>query len=207
MNRVLIVIGFVVASFGSLCAQYNYGFKAGLNYTKNVVNQQSTINDSKYKAGIHFGFFASANVTQKVDLQVELLYSSKGYRFVETALSESGNLTLNYLSLPLLIGYQASKEIRVSIGPEIGYLISATSKFGPDKIDVSDKWNNNLDIGIAAGLNYMLNENIFTGIRYIHGFSSVVKNASVSDSNGNSTGERARFQNRSLQLSIGYILN
>ncbi len=110
------------------------------------------------------------------------------------------------MRLPLLLGYKATEEMRVSLGPEIGYLISATSKFGPDKIDVNDKWDNKIDIGIAAGLDYTLTEKIFTGIRYTHGFSSVVRNASISDINGNSTGERAKFQNRSLQLTVGYLL-
>uniref|UniRef100_UPI00404B4390 porin family protein n=1 Tax=Fulvivirga sp. TaxID=1931237 RepID=UPI00404B4390 len=206
MKKVIITISLYILTWGALQAQYNYGLKGGLNYTNNVVNQQSTINDSKYKAGIHVGIFASADVTEKVDMQIELLYSGKGYQFVETAFSESGNLNLNYITFPLLVGYKATEEIRLSIGPELGYLISANSKFGPDRIDVSDKWDNKLDIGLAAGLDYTLSEKICAGVRYTHGFSSVVANAYVSDNNGNSTGERAKFQNRSLQLSLSYHL-
>lgn len=206
MKQLLILACLITLSFEPILAQYNYGIKGGLNLTNNVVNQQSTINDSKYKPGIHFGFFASADVTEKIDLQAELLYSGKGYRFVETAFSESGNLNLNYITFPILVGYKATDLLRLNIGPELGYLISANSKFGPDRIDVSDKWDNKLDIGLAAGLDYTLSEKIFAGVRYTHGFSSVVANAYVSDNNGNSTGERAKFQNRSLQLSFGYLL-
>ncbi|WP_221412604.1 porin family protein [Fulvivirga lutimaris] len=206
MKQLLILACLITLSFKPILAQYNYGIKGGLNLTNNVVNQQSTINDSKYKPGIHFGFFASADVTENIDLQAELLYSGKGYRFVETAFSESGNLRLNYLNLPLLVGYKATDVIRLSIGPEMGYLISATTKFGSDKIDVGDKWDNKFDIGIAAGLDYTLNEKIFTGIRYSHGLTSVIRNAYISDNNGNSTGERAKFQNRTLQLTLGYLL-
>lgn len=195
-----------ILSIGSLCAQYHYGIKAGLNYTNNVVNQQSTIYDSKYKAGIHFGVFASADVTEKANLQTGLLYSSKGYKYTETVDLEGGNLNLNYITLPILVGYKISETLLANIGPEMGLLLSANSKFGSDKIDVSNTWDNKFDIGIAAGLELTASDNILLGLRYTHGLSSVIRNAYYSDIDGNLTGERAKFQNRSLQLTLGYLL-
>ena len=206
MKNIIVYIIISILSIGTLSAQYHYGIKGGLNYTNNVVNQQSTINDSKYKAGIHFGIFASADVTQKVNLQTELLYSSKGYKYTETVDVAGGNLNLNYLTLPILVGYRISETFLVNIGPEMGYLVSAYSKFDSEKIDVSRTWDNKFDIGIAAGLEFNISEKVLLGVRYTHGFSSVIRNAYYSDIDGNITGERAKFQNRSLQLTLGYLL-
>ncbi|WP_109852515.1 porin family protein [Aquimarina sp. AU58] len=214
-TRALLLFIIISGTFIRTQAQTEVGLKAGVNYVNNVlVNDKIGINgsDNEYRFGYHAGIFVRIKFTDKFLLNTELLFSNKGYKFeglrnANAQPSGSGNLHLNYLNLPILFGYNIFDKLIFELGPELGYLLSAKSKFGTETIDVKNIWDNDLDFGLSAGLAYSVMENWMIGIRYTHGISSVLKDVVLrNDENGTPRDGNLKFQNRTFQLSLFYKL-
>jgi hypothetical protein len=182
--------------FTILCAhgQIRYGIKGGLNLSDVVINNTTSIPDAesdfRMKAGLHSGIFASIDLENKLGLAAELLYSTKGVKAIRA-------INLHYINLPVLLRYAISEKLFGEGGIEAGYLIAAESAYG----NVGNTWNNKLDLGLDVGLQYFLLPKIIIGMRFNAGMSSVIKNR-VDPTIGNNL----HYQNRVLQLSVGYVL-
>jgi hypothetical protein len=130
--------------------ELSYGLKGGLNFSdvaiSHYINPDAESN-FKVKAGLHAGVYASALLSKDFSLASELLYSNKGVK--------AGNrINLNYINLPVLIQYNLSQKSLIEGGPEIGYLFSARSRYG----NLSNTWNNKLDVGFDAGVQYLISD-------------------------------------------------
>jgi hypothetical protein len=192
---------FLAAAILMLCvdtsnAQFKYGMKAGLNLSDIVINNYinpDAESDFDIKAGFHGGIFATGDFNEKLGSSIELLYSNKGVKAI-------GNVNLHYINLPLLVLYRISDKFILELGPEIGYLFAAKSQYG----DVSNIWNNKLDIGLDGGAQFVLSKHLRLGLRYNAGFSSVIDISD--DSNSTTPGEPIKYQNRVLQAYVSYTL-
>jgi Outer membrane protein beta-barrel domain len=86
------------------------GIKAGVNFTK--VDGKSFSDEFRY--GYHLGGFVQIKLAEKWQLQPEVLFNQYNTR-VDTTLSDVihtenfKNVTLNYLSIPLLLSYSPTK--------------------------------------------------------------------------------------------------
>lgn len=173
-------------------AQISLGLKGGLNLSdvviNNATNNPDAESDFRMKAGMHGGFFGLADIGMRTSLGVELLYSNKGVNAIT-------NINLHYISLPVLIRYSLSEKFVAEGGPELSYLVAAKSKYG----NVSNVWNNSLDLGLDLGIAYLISPRLSANMRFNAGISSVIRNA-------DSTGGKLRYQNRVLQLSLAYAL-
>jgi opacity protein-like surface antigen len=210
-NRATILLFILLSTFGCVKAQTQFGIKAGVNYVNNVaVNAPDGINDdTKYRPGYHAGIFGRLEYSNKLSLRSELLFSNKGYKFDGEANAQpsgDGSMHLNYINLPLLVGYEIVDKLTFMLGPELGYLLSAKSKFESETIDVKNIWDNDFDFGLSAGANYSISEKFAVEIRYSHGLSSVIKDITITDESGLPTGETVKFLNRTFQLSAAYQL-
>lgn len=209
-----IVLFLLLIIFGNtqkVNAQIQYGLKGGLNYVNNeIINTPYEINDnSKYRLAYHVGAFAKIELSKKISFKPELLFSSKGYEIsaIENVQpSGDGNLHLNYINLPLLIGYEFFDKMAINVGPELGYLLSAKAKYDSKTIDLEEAWDNKFDFGISTGINYHLDENIALEIRYTHGLSSVIKDIMYVNEDGEYLDSDEKFQNRTFQFSVSYRL-
>jgi opacity protein-like surface antigen len=186
-------------------AQFKIGLRGGLNYSNVVgVPRHLSFVEKKFKVGYNIGVFSRIDIFKKISFNPELSYSNKGHRYSGTSNTSAGNLHLNYLNLHALIGYKVFKSLDVLVGPEVGYLLSARSKFDSENINVRSIWDNDFDFGITGGVNYYITDKLLCGFKYSHGLSSVIKNIDVRDESGVKTGEKAKLQNRTFQLTVGY---
>lgn len=168
-------------------AQIILGVKGGLNLSDVVLNNLNNPDlEPAYqiKAGIHAGLFAVAEGENDFGLAVELLYSNKGVNALN-------RINLHYVTVPILLRYHLNERWIGEAGPEIGYLVTANSKYG----NLNNTWDNKLDVGLDAGLQYQLGK-IYFGLRFNAGFSSVIRNAS------SSAGQPVRYLNRVAQFSL-----
>jgi hypothetical protein len=177
----------------SACAQVLYGIKGGLNLSDIVIN--NVVNpdvEAGYdmKLGVHGGAFAELDLENGFLLLGELLYSVKGVNALGT------NVNLHYATIPLLVEYKIADPFVLEGGIELGYLISATSRYG----NLNSVWDNKTDIGLDAGLKYR-SEKISIGLRFNAGMSSV-----IGKSGNTPSGEQIRYQNRVVSVSVGYVL-
>jgi hypothetical protein len=169
-------------------AQIDFGIKSGLNLADVVINNFSNPDlEPAYqiKPGVHAGFYFSVEGDNEVGLAAELLYSNKGVNAIN-------NINLHYVCIPLLVRYHFHDHFFAEAGPEVGYLVNANSKYG----NLNSTWDNKLDIGLDAGLQYRPGK-IHFGLRFNAGFSSVIRTTS-----SGINGERVRYLNRVAQISV-----
>lgn len=175
-------------------AQAEFGLKGGLNVSDivmtNYVNPDVE-SDLALKLAIHAGVFVSGILVERIGMVAELLYSNKGVKGFS-------NINLHYITLPLLVQYKLTDNILAEVGAEPGYLFSAESEFG----NVANTYSNKFDLALDGGFRLDMPKLIF-GIRYCAGIFSVKEPTE----NAASPGERIKYQNRVLQISIGYKLS
>lgn len=218
MKKITIFLLFAIAFPNVLFSQINYGIKGGLNYSianwrsknsevqKNLNNQGST---RTYLENFHFGIHASKNLNKSFALQAELNYSREGFRFKDFFFQSSGKVIFHYLDLPILFSYSPIQKIKILVGPEIGYLISARTKIESSNFDVTDFYSNRLTLGGGCGLNFAITKKLEIEGRYIHGITSIRKTETFSLTND--TGEfledvKVKFKSRVFQISLKYFL-
>ncbi len=197
MFRRIVLLGIVFLSIGTTSySQIAVGVKAGLLYSNNLAERVDfNIGNKNYKYGYQFGIYSSAPINEKLNFSVELLYSSKG--ITDDYVQDS--LQLNYLNLPLVLGYQLTDYLTLQFGPELGYLLKTGNPNDTFDLEI---YNKRFEFGMTAGVQIIILDNFDLGIRYAHGLTSTIDY--VGDSLGPEVDERIRFKNRSFQLSIGY---
>ena len=122
LSVVLITLFFANAAM----AQFTLGVKAGANIFK--VEGKSFKDEFNY--GYHLGGFASFGIGGRFSLQPEVLFSqyqtttdSTFSNIYENALSNTSNVKLNYLSIPLLLNYKLGSLISLQAGPMFSILM------------------------------------------------------------------------------------
>jgi hypothetical protein len=196
MKFPIAVVVFLVACGHTTFSQVKYGLKAGINLSDvAIINYRDPDNytDPDYEAGfdlkfgLHAGVFGRTAIADKVDFIAEIQYINKGVK-------ANTRIDLHYISIPLLAAYEISDNIFIEAGPEVSYLAAARSRYG----NVSNLWNNKIDLSLDAGLQFMMEEKISLSIRYCAGFLSVID---FDSTYGNSFSSGSpRFQNRALQF-------
>jgi hypothetical protein len=155
---------------------FNFGFKAGLNF--------STFNDAeKFNADtqtqLHIGFFPRYRLSSRISTKVELLYSSKGARADEFSIFEDYSVDLGYITIPVMGEFAITDRLAVEVGPYVGFLISARQSFNglenrPQGIDVSEDETNPVDIGLGGGIVYTGTNGLGVGVRYSQGLADAL---------------------------------
>jgi len=204
MKKIILTV--VVFTFGFVNAQeVKFGAKAGLNFA----NLTGDIEDASMKIGFNLGGFAEIKVSDKFSVQPELLYSTQGAKneTSEDGFTSESKLNLSYLNIPIMAKYYVSEKFSLEAGPQIGFLLSAKSKYeftesdgegGSISVsgdeDVKDSFES-IDFGLNLGTAYDFTENLFAGLRYNIGLSNVAKTES---------GDDTKINNSVISLSLGY---
>ena len=198
-------ICFIILSFlfaATSFSQVEYGVKGGLNLaTVRYLNDDNT----KARLGFNTGFFAEVPVQENLFVRPELLYSSKGYAYSAAQYSREGVLKLNYINIPLLIGFRPSNKVALLAGPEIGFLQKSVSKSQGITTDMTSFYRH-FDVGFDLGIAYSVNKFFGFEGRYNYGFKDLV-NVLVTNNNGTVTGQGKTGANSVLQFGLYYYLS
>ena len=123
----LFFIAVLFISSGSLFAQgFHIGVKGGTNLTK----MDGRSFDQGFKWGFTAGGFAELNFTDHIGIQPEVLFNQSSTRTasdfnqVYNQGINSRSVSLNYLSIPLLLSLKLSPLLSILIGPQFGILIN-----------------------------------------------------------------------------------
>lgn len=142
------------------------GFKSGLNFAN--VTGVSSINSSS-RSGFMVGLFLSPSSKSIISSRIEIIYSRQGYDF-KTG-EKTANVNLDYIILPQLMGINITKFVRLQVGAQMAYLISAKADStssngdtGPYRsvMDLYNKFN----YGFAAGAEIHPFKGLLIGARY-----------------------------------------
>ncbi|MBK7095314.1 MAG: PorT family protein [Saprospiraceae bacterium] len=125
--------------------------------------------------------------------QPEIVYSTQGAKYKINSVDTKYNL--DYINIPLLFQYMFDNGFRIQAGPQVGFLLSAKSKYNNSTIDNKNDLKP-IDLSVSIGIGYIFPPSGF-GIdaRYNQGISNINKNDT-----GNSN-------NRGFQFGIFYIFN
>ena len=130
MKKILLSLALVAGTIGSVAAQgLSYGVKLGANYA-NVWGKNAP-DSYKYKAGMLGGVAINYAFNDLASVQIEALYSSKGFTLQDTEMTVNGIKTkyegkfnMNYIDVPILAKIDAG-PIFFELGPQVGYLLSS----------------------------------------------------------------------------------
>lgn len=189
----LLLIGYVGHT------QLSFGVKSGVN----IATTKDLIAFSKNRVGWNAGVFATIPVSKKFFVQPELLYSTKGHRTKYQPGADSKSVTrLNYLNLPILLGYKIDKKTCFVLGPELGYLASARLQYSnTESLDVSKNYPPKFDIGLDVGISYRVVKKIGVEVRYSFGLNTLYSVDAIGNRYSDTKGA-----NRVFQIGITYIL-
>lgn len=131
-------------------AQVTTSVKAGLTLA-NVEFKGDDNNQIRFVG--YGGLSVKIPLNAQLFFQPEALYSIRGYRVAPLYYMEKGSVTFSYITAPLLLGYKVTKNFSILVGPELGYMVRARSRFGENVQDfygsVNRKFNVDADAGIA----------------------------------------------------------
>jgi hypothetical protein len=181
-------------------AQIKTGGKVGGNLAgvKNIGDENNSS-----RVGFNAGAVAQIGISKKFVIQPELLFSLKGYKFPPTNFNSSGTLSLNYVVIPLLAGFQPSENVTILFGPELGFLTSVNSRFDGANHDVSKNFRKT-DIGINLGTALHIKEGVGIEARYSYGFNELA-DVIYTDNLGNEIGRGRTGANRVFQIGLYYL--
>lgn len=199
MKKSFIASCLFVFSFFQTFSQINIALKCGLNIS-NVHFAESS--DRQTKLAFYGGLLSEITLKKRLIIQPELLYSIKGNKFPPTDLSAGGHLNLNYISLPLLLGYKPLNNLKILLGPEFSFLTSSKSKINSTAINLTNIYKK-FDLGIDLGLVYQISKNAGVEARYNYGLSYLLE-GEITDVGGNPLGRVKVGNNRVLQVGLFY---
>lgn len=153
---VLLLSGFLaVAQSGS-----GFGFKGGINYAGNgdfFNSAENAIQSPDRNVGYHVGVFGKLG--NKFFVRPELVYTSTTSGYNE------GNLKLNKLDVPVLLGIKVIGPLNIFAGPAFEYILN--SKFDGVTLDAIES-DFTVGLNIGAGVNL---GKLGIDIRYERGFN------------------------------------
>jgi len=219
MKKLFFISSFLVCINCQLIAQeqLTFGIKAGANFAYAVgdaADSDSQIGYDEGRRALHVGFVSELKFSEKLSIQPELFYSQAGaaYRFDNRSfdgIKVESDLSIDYLSLPVLTKYYVLKGLSLEFGPQFSYVLNSkveneilSSGFVSPPVNIFTNTDlkddiHKFDLGLALGTSYKLaTTGLFIQARYVLGLTDVPKNKSFVNS--------TNFRNAIFQLSLGY---
>ena len=209
MKKTILLLALAFGMYSANAQEISFGAKAGLNLAS--VSGDET-DDLDGRTGFHVGAVAEFSLSEKFSLQPELLYSTQGAKFEETAFEQGvtargeATVKLDYILLPVMAKYYIAEGLSIEAGPQLGVLVSAETELElsgsadgqtvsiTEENDISDEISS-IDLGVNFGLGYKLDNGLNFAARYNLGLSN------VNDFEGS---DDFKNQNSVIQFSVGY---
>ena|GEM_PF-5083442 len=191
-----------------------------LTSTKFIINFESPA-DYRYKLGFQIGGFAKIELSDKLYLQPEILYSLQGSKLDIDILSSllpqtdpsalpsnATNTRVNEsnIVLPVMLKYYIINKLNLEIGPQLDYLFWVSEEniqFLQDEASVVNDSGSTSDFnfGLNLGVGFDFNEKAAVGLRYNYGFNRLFKGELSEFNNGD------RLRNSVFQFNFEYRFN
>ncbi|MGD1890357.1 MAG: porin family protein [Cyclobacteriaceae bacterium] len=205
--KTTIFFGLLSFSVSNICfAQYEFGVnEVGIKVGPSLSNVSTDnvpsdfLNPSAlmtFQAGVFGNFYLS----ERWSATNEILYSARGFRDQSKGSIER----LHYLSIPLIMYYTATENLKVGVGIETNYLLAARSKVDGNNSKASSTYEHDCDIGFLIGTEYSLGDKFHVGGRYALGAANILGENHFTDEVGRAS--ESVLQNRVLQFYVGYRL-
>ena len=177
-------------------AQVSIGPKAGINIATWTTEGSNTI------TGFQGGVVAQFQFNDEWSVQPELLFDSKGADLANFIPNTPMRYSLNYLTMPVLLGYKA-RGITFRAGAYVSSLIGSKIEINTMDVPVRDEYFEDWDWGLTAGATLDITAGLGFELLYYFGFPDIV-DISFGDQNGNFLARLDEGKNRVLQIGVYY---
>lgn len=181
---------------GAGAQDFNGGLRLGM-----CASQVSGDNLSGYdKAGILGGAYVNRSFSEKISVQMEMIFIQKGSRSTVSKIDNSYyRMRLHYLEVPLLFQFHAGKKIVLEAGVSAGTLIFSeeNNQLGPISGTPPFK---KMEIASQLGLQFVFSDNWAVDLRYSGSLTPVRPFEGSYNYNYFDQGQ----YNSTLQLSLEY---
>lgn len=160
----------VMAGFAMHAQSVDFGLKGGLNLAT-FSNNNSGVGYQN-RTGFHAGLLAHVNVSPNFAVQPEVVYSSQGTKY--TLGSQSHDLQLNYVNIPLMFQAKVGGGLYAQAGPQLGVLINATDRANNRETDFFTKEDfKKTDVALGFGVGYSGASALGIDARYNLGLTNI----------------------------------
>jgi hypothetical protein len=176
----------------ALFAQFHIGAKAGANIIK--VDGKSFKDEFRY--GYHAGGFMEIGLGRKFSVNPEVLFNQysttvdSNFNHIYQNVFNSGNIKLNYLSIPLILNYKLIGPLSLQAGPQFGVLIDKNKNL----LQNGQSAFKSGDFSMVGGAQVKLSMLRITG-RYVVGLANI-----------NDIDNQDKWTSQGFQLSVGIAL-
>ena len=159
--------------------------------------------DIDSRVSFNVNAFVAYKNSERWGISVEPGFIQKGFSLpVENGtIQGDAKIRLNYIQLPVLAEFYATKKLYFSVGPEFAYLLNAKYKM-QEKTDITDIYDNRFEVSGLAGVNYNIYKNFDIGLRYSRGLTKT-SGIIFMNEQGEYTGESKEF-NQYLQFILKF---
>lgn len=165
-----LVLFFIVHSFHGFTQDGYFGIKGGFNISSLNSSNESAIDISSrnaYNVSMVFSQFYN-----RIGGSLELGYTLKGADIGHDTL----DYKLHYFSVPVLLDFYPIKQIKISAGPEISYLVSARNHSNDSTSqNLLNTYDNRFEVAGLVGASISLTYFMDFGVRYSQSFTKVSK--------------------------------
>jgi hypothetical protein len=188
LSILTLLLAVSAVTFAQSTPFFQAGIKGGVNITK--IDGKSFKDEFRY--GYHLGGFATIKLSETFGIQPEVLFNQYNTRtdsnFSSTYNTDNlKNLSLNYLSIPLLLNYSPTRLFTLQAGPQFGILINKSDNL----LDNGKNAFNSGDFSMVGGLQLNLANFKISG-RYIVGLNDI-----------GDLDNKESWKNQGFQLSVG----
>lgn len=180
-----------------------FGIKGGLSYSDLQGSGTSIFTNRDQLKTFHAGVYGQHGFTHFASLQVELLYSRKGFESTNAATTTTQQNRLDYLALPVLFVGNLTETLSLHLGPQVAVLTGGRS--GDADLDVSQSGYHRFDFGAVAGAEARLGP-ARLGVRYDLSLANLYKDGAALTYNGQPLSALvtdSNIRNSVLQVYLG----
>jgi hypothetical protein len=191
MKKTMLILVVLFTGFAATAQKGSgFGLKGGLNYNGNgdfFDSAENAFLSPDRNVGYHVGVFGKLG--NKIYLRPELVYTST------TSAYREGDLKINKLDVPVLLGIKVLGPVHVFAGPAFQYILN--SKFdGVTFDDIENDFTVGLNIGAGVNLG-----KLGIDVRYERGFTQNEINF-INTNLTNLTGDRVDTRPNQIILSL-----
>ncbi|QKG54240.1 porin family protein [Hymenobacter sp. BRD67] len=166
---------------GTTSRNTGFGIKGGLSYSDLKGSGAGIFTNLNQLKTFHAGVYGQYGFTHFASVQVELLYSRKGFQADSNGLKSQQTTQLNYIELPILFVGNITETLSIHLGPQVSMLSSART--GSQDLDIGQSGYNRFDFGGIVGAEARLGP-ARVGVRYDLSFANLYKSGSAVTYNG-----------------------
>jgi len=190
MKKSIVLTGLLLTVI--ITGSYAQGFHIGVKGGTNITQIQGQSFENGFKFGYSLGGFVELNFSKQWGIQPELLWNQSktttAYNFNQIYNGFYGqDVTLNYLSIPILLSFKPTPLLSLQLGPQFGILMSQPSNLGDN---ISNAFKSG-DFSILGGAQLNLGA-LRVGARYFVGLNNI-----------NDLSNQDTWKNQGFQLYIG----